>query len=679
MLVKSTSYLYNERSYKKETKMRNLKPHHHLAIISLIMFGVIGVWTWGTVVLASTSGTTVTVQIGPPDACPNIPGYQETVPSGMLVDGDGNCYTPPPPPVDQCDNIAGMQETIPAGYYQDASNNCFVQPTPPVDICPNLTGVQAVIPDGYVVNDNGNCVLEPQDMCLNITGPQLIVPEGLQRSDDGTCFTPSPNEIPVSPGPTQPENPWIAPPEPRAPTVTSNGQQTYKNIPEAFQSIVAPLVNAIPESVREALRSVPPVVAQTFPYYIFAILLLSAAILAWQSINEIAATKRLKALIKRERDIAEEKDNFMALASHYLRTPLTVMKGALDTSRAVGELTDDVMLSLRNALTGLENEIASILGKIDSNEALKEIAAPINAPAEKTNFLRSAFFWAPVAISVVIILLSNFLLGVVGDVELGGFNLITQAVVLVTVSILFYSALRTHYLKSHEHDYRQKLLGHEEAIDTARNEFIASSTMALAAGLAKIDRERSVLKDMKSENFFTDGYQRFSHLLQKFTLLGEIQAGVVGAAEKFDISSAIDQIIQHYQPELSNKRLTIVNNIAHTNISQRRTLFDFVLGSLIDNAIKFSNEGSTITINTTPHENSLTVQIDDYGVAIPDEKMSQLFKPFSRGTSAMEFNYEGLGFSLFLDKIIMDYVGGTISARSVGKDRTTFSVTTHTN
>lgn len=657
--------------------MRNLKAHHHLAIISLIFFGVIGVWTWGTVVFASTTGTTVTVQIGPPDACPNIPGYQETVPSGMLVDGDGNCYTPPPPPVDQCDNIAGMQETIPNGYYRDG-NSCFPQPTPPVDICPNLAGTQASIPDGYIVNGNGNCILEPQDMCLNITGPQLIVPEGLERTEDGTCFTPSPNEIPVSPGPTQPENPWVTPSKPRAPGVV-NGQANLKNIPESFQSIVAPIVNAIPESIKTALRSVPPVVAQTFPYYIFAILGISTAILAWQSINEITATKRLQALIKRERDIAEEKDNFMALASHYLRTPLTVMKGALDTSRAVGELTDEAMNPLRSALTGLETEIASILGKIDSNEALKDISAPVKEPVEKTNFLRSAFFWVPVAISVIIVILSNFLLGVVGNVELGSLNLVVQIVIFFTVSTLFYSALRTHYLKSHEHDYRQKLLGHEETIDAARNEFIASSTMALANGLGQIERERPVLHNLKSENFFTDGYDRFSHLLQKFTLLGEIQAGVVGATEKFDIGNAIDQLVQHYQPELSAKRLTIVNNIEHTNISQRRSLFDFLLGSLIDNAIKFSNEGSTITIESTPHEQSLTVQIDDYGVTIPEDKMSQLFKPFSRGTSAMEFNYEGLGFSLFLDKIIMDYVGGTIAARSIDKDRTTFTVTTQTN
>ena len=122
----------------------------------------------------------------------------------------------------------------------------------------------------------------------------------------------------------------------------------------------------------------------------------------------------------------------------------------------------------------------------------------------------------------------------------------------------------------------------------------------------------------------------------------------------------------------------MINNVKTTKVHQRRTLFDFVLGSLIDNAVKFSHDGGTITITSTPHESTLTVQVSDYGIGIPEEKMSQLFKPFSRSTSALEFNYEGLGFSLFLDKIIMDYVGGEISARSEDHKHTTFSVTTST-
>ena len=81
-------------------------------------------------------------------------------------------------------------------------------------------------------------------------------------------------------------------------------------------------------------------------------------------------------------------------------------------------------------------------------------------------------------------------------------------------------------------------------------------------------------------------------------------------------------------------------------------------------------------MSSNPLDTTLTVSVSDHGIGIPEEKMSQLFKPFSRGTSAMEFNYEGLGFSLFLDKIIMDYVGGHIAAESTANQQTTFTVTT---
>lgn len=641
----------------------------------MLIFGVVGVWSWGTLVFATTGGSTIDAYVGPPDSCPNIPGYQTSVPNGMLVDANGDCYTPPPPPPDMCNNMSGTQETVPAGYYQDANGDCQPQPTPPKDVCPNLTGTQEVVPDGYINDDEGNCILPPADVCANIDGPQYLVPEGMERSETDVCFTPTPDAITPA-APTKPENPWVAPVEPRAPQPV-RGSARFKNVPVALESIVAPLVNVIPEDVKVALRSVPPVVARTFPYFTFAVLGAAAGVMALQTVSEVVATRQLMTLIKRERDVAEEKDNFISLASHYLRTPLTIMKGALDTSRAVNELTDETAAPLQTAIAELDTEIGVILADVESNAALKKIAPPKQDTGEKTNFFRSAFFWIPIVSTIVIAWLSNFLLGVVGEVELGTYNLIAQGGIFVAVSIVFYSAIRTRFIKRREHAYRETLLRHEEAIDSARNDFIEKANAALSAGLIEIADKRGILKGLKTETFFTDGYDRFDHLLNKFNLLSQIQAGVVGATEKFDLKRAIDDIISFYQPQLDARKLTIVNGIKPSNITQRRSLFDFVLSSLIDNAVKFSNEGGTITINSNPGDATLTVSVTDHGIGIPDDKMSQLFKPFSRGTSAMEFNYEGLGFSLFLDKIIMDYVGGNIAAESNAGQNTTFSVTTN--
>lgn len=639
----------------------------------MLLFGVVGVWGWGTLVFAASKSTTIDAYVGPPDACKNIGGYQETVPDGMQVDSNGNCYTPPPPPVDMCKNISGNQETIPNGYYQDSAGNCYPQPVEPYDVCPNLAGTQEAVPAGYVNTADGDCVRPPADMCSNIDGTQALVPEGMERAEEtGVCFTPTPAIIPPA-APTEPDDPWVAPVAPRAPRAT-NGAVTYKNVPAALAPVVAPLVEMIPEEVKEALRSVPPVVARTFPYFTFLVLFSAAAIMGLQALGEVVASRKVMALIKRERDVAEEKDNFISLASHYLRTPLTIMKGALDTSLAVKDFDETTAAPVSAALGELDTQIGQVLADVESNAALKNISAP-KEPEGKMNFLRSPFFWIPVVATIVIVWLSNFLLGVVGEVELGLFNLIAQAGVYVGGAMLFYSAIRMRFIRRRERAYRETLLKHEETIDRARNDFIEHSSAALSGGLIKLADQRTIFKGMRTEAFFNDGYDRFDHLLNKFNLLSQIQAGVVGATEKFDIQAAINDIVRFYQPQLDAKRLTIVNNIKPSQVNQRRSLFDFVLGSLIDNAIKFSNDGGTIIMSSDPHDTTLTVSVSDHGIGIPEAKMSQLFKPFSRGTSAMEFNYEGLGFSLFLDKIIMDYVGGDIAAESTENQQTTFTVT----
>lgn len=588
----------------------------------------------------------------------------------MLVDQNGNCYTPAPPPADVCGNIDGTQESIPEGYYRDSdSGNCYKQPTPPVDVCPNLAGDQESVPAGYINSGDGSCVLPPADACENIPGPQLFIPEGMEQAENKTCFTPAPIDSPLPPAaPTNPQTP-------RQPLVA--GKADLKNIPAPLESLVRPFVDAIPESAKEVLRSVPPKVARTFPYYVLGTLAVAGLVMAWQSLNEVVASRKLASILKREREIAEEKDTFIALASHYLRTPLTLMNGALSTAVATKESTQQALLPLSSALSSLDEKISGILTVVEQNKALKSIKPPAKEKVS-TNFLRSTFFWLPIIAMTVIILLSNFLLGVVGEVDLGTFNLITQTIMFACISIFFYSSVRSLHLRKIDHAYREKLLDHEQIVDQARNEFIERTADTLRTELAKINIQQSVLGKATATQFFDEGITRFEHLLQKFTLLGEIQAGIIGATERFDIKTAIDSAIASYQPQLDEKRLTIINHVAKANVSQRHALFEFVLGSLIDNAIKFSHEGGTIVISSSPHEKNLSIQIVDHGIGISKEKLSTLFKPFTRGTSTMEFNYEGLGFSLFLDKIIMDHMGGSITAKSTSDHGTMVTLTTTT-
>lgn len=674
--------------------MKDLKAHHHLAIVSMLCFGIVGVWAWGGIVFASSSSSTqINVYVGQPDACQNIDGYQTEVPAGMTVDANGNCATPPPPPVDLCDNIDGMQETLPDNYYRDDTGNCYPQPAQANDVCPNLDGTQTSVPDGFVMIEDGRCVSPPKDMCDNIDGVQPLVPDGMVRTTNGICFTPSPSSSgtgsssgsgsgssPLYPTDTSPTSPIdmtpIAGIDPiYSPQVDATSTR-LKNIPGFLEDVVRPFVDAVPGPVKQTLRQSSPLIARTFPYYVFLVLGAATIILAVQTFMEIRSVARLRKLLSREQAIAEEKDNFIALASHYLRTPLTTMKNSLSVVVGSGQLASEAITQLQEALGVLGDEIEVILTNISHNVTV-HVTAPEKDPHDSPSLLVSAFFWVPVVTTIGITMFSNFLLGVVGNVELGTFNLFAQAAVLVTISALFYTAMRTRYIKQRELLRDQALIAHEEALDNARNEFINQSLFALHTKLSVIQGLRPVIEQTQVATHFAEGVERFENMLKKFELLSQIQTGVLGASERFDIQDAVNTIISTHQAELEERQLTIINNVKSSDISQRRSLFDFVLGSLVENAIKFSNIGETIYIESSPHNGTLSLRVSDRGAMINDEKMAHLFDT-SMPSKPLEFNYEGLGFSLLLDKIIMDYVGGEISAQSGAQKSTTFNIETST-
>jgi len=603
--------------------------------------------------LTFAQSTTITVSVSSPviDVCPNIPGVQATVPSGMVINGSGDCVTPPPPVVDVCANIPGIQPTIPPGFYQDSSGNCLPQPTPPIDVCPNLFGVQATVPSSLIVDENGNCIAPPIDECPNIDGPQSAVPTGMIKIDS-VCFTPTP--------PTEEPDE-----EDEAPIITGVGGTRYKNVPEILTPLVEPLVNAVPEPVKEFAKSVSPTVARTVPYYIYALLAVGSVLMVVQAIREVAATKYLIGLLKRERNIAEQKDNFIALASHYLRTPLTLMRNGLDTIAALKELPNADLAPLRTPIERMDENIREIIADIENNEALKNISAPRDADIRRKSVLASGFFWGSMLGSLALTLAANFLLGVVADVDLGTANLLFQIVVITAVSILFYTALRNHHIAKYHRARQQILMDHEYTVDLARNQFITRSTNVLQQGLEEIYAHRDLLKDAPSAKFFDDGYNRFNNILEKFLLLSTLQANAPSASTKIHLRELADNVIRDYSALADSHNITINNEISDSlHVTQNPELLTFVLKTVIDNAIKFNTDGGTVTVVANGTSKHITVNIKDSGIGIPQDKLSQLFKPFSRADSALRFTYEGLGFSLFLDKIITEYIGGDITATS---------------
>lgn len=422
-------------------------------------------------------------------------------------------------------------------------------------------------------------------------------------------------------------------------------------------------------------RTVPTIVAKSFPYWIFIILLILALRLVWQTVRETIANSRMLALLKKQRLIAEEKDNFIALSSHYLHTPLTVMQNGADTMKAVNEGTPETLASLTTALVNLKQKIDQILNDVENNTALKNIQAPNFSPEQLKGF-SSPFFWLPLAAVAGLCLLANFLLGVIGEIDLGVGNLWVQVVIFLVVATVFYTFFRTHQLRKRETEKSRQLVDYERTIDEARNGFIKGSTAALRQGLDEVGAAKQQLADSPTKRFVDDGYQRFIDILAKFELLSQIETTKMEADKQdFTIDESVGNILARYQDAIAAKNLTVQTDFHNIAVHENRQLFDYVLETLVDNAIKFSPDDGQIMIAADKSAGRLRLRVHDNGQGIPADKLPHLFKPFSRADSAIQFDYEGLGFSLFLDRIILDHLGGEIQADSQPQQGTLMTVT----
>ncbi|MBF0169705.1 MAG: HAMP domain-containing histidine kinase [Nitrospinae bacterium] len=86
-----------------------------------------------------------------------------------------------------------------------------------------------------------------------------------------------------------------------------------------------------------------------------------------------------------------------------------------------------------------------------------------------------------------------------------------------------------------------------------------------------------------------------------------------------------------------------------------------LLVELLDNAVKFSPEGGTVSVEVTYADGSLTIVIADEGEGIADDLLPWVFDLFHQGEGELNRRHEGLGIGLSMVKILTDLMGGHAS------------------
>lgn len=98
-----------------------------------------------------------------------------------------------------------------------------------------------------------------------------------------------------------------------------------------------------------------------------------------------------------------------------------------------------------------------------------------------------------------------------------------------------------------------------------------------------------------------------------------------------------------------------------------------VLANLIDNAIKYSNDGGSIEVSAAVNGDFVDVSVADHGIGMPANVISNLFHKFYRSHRSRE-TVAGTGIGLYISKAIVESNGGKISVKSVEGHGSTFTV-----
>ncbi len=204
------------------------------------------------------------------------------------------------------------------------------------------------------------------------------------------------------------------------------------------------------------------------------------------------------------------------------------------------------------------------------------------------------------------------------------------------------------------------------------------TTIKSSAELAGIYLENEdalqVEKAKKHIRTIDEEIDRLSALINDILVLGKIESETFELHKgKFNISQTIQEVIKK-QCDLQedHRKVAFKEKGVVQLIEFDKTFMNLIIENLISNAFKYSKNRKGPKICVTYFPKKVEITITDYGIGIPKEEQSQMFKSFFRASNVQ--NIKGTGIGLVLVHYFIELHGGEVSFESNQNMGTTFKI-----
>lgn len=169
--------------------------------------------------------------------------------------------------------------------------------------------------------------------------------------------------------------------------------------------------------------------------------------------------------------------------------------------------------------------------------------------------------------------------------------------------------------------------------------------------------------------------KRLSETLQAVLDMAQIEAGTLDVlAREVVVKEVVREVIDRHRQQIDDKALAVEVFVQNGLVVQTdRTLLYRILNNLVQNAVKFTEEG-TVGVKGVSTEEGLRMTVRDTGVGIAPGFRPNLFDPFKQESEGVAREYEGAGLGLTLTKQMVGLLGGSVRVESTKGEGSTFTV-----
>jgi signal transduction histidine kinase len=380
-------------------------------------------------------------------------------------------------------------------------------------------------------------------------------------------------------------------------------------------------------------------IALVVPYILLFALLGVVGLVWWRAVQDEQTAKRTQAANKRAEALAEQKEGFMVLVSHYIRT-------------VAGQFGDgaDIAASVKAS-----NDIAdAILAKANGQRLATDPTAgvpPLHA------WWKAPIFFMSVGLIGFWVILSDTLL-VMTNQELSVVSIITQVSFFIALAIGLMLGVQTKLARARERAIASRQADRLRASDGAMNNYIAEMAVALRQKLETISSTGANL-DGEAKQQFTNTCARMEKVIKHFGFASSVTLpAAIEPFKPFRFSVLLAQAQATVSQAAYDKQVSIIPGGLEdiTLASPQTPLIVQVLTSLLENAVAASQEGSQVQVDAAAKGAMGMVRVIDNGQGLSPDKIAELFQPFSQAKP----DESDASMSIYLNRLLATALGGEL-------------------